>query len=521
MTGTASETRSPSTTVEIDLGDGWQASQMGSRRHRRATGYPPMTHASFRTDQAIDLVGIGIPAEAMETLLDENGLPASVFGDLYGRLDPTPAVNDLLMRMWLCVGHAGPAGSLLFDGLLLQFVAAAALQGGQTKLLETPAAVGDRRIASVLDHVEAHLAAPLMVKELAEVASVSPFHFARVFRRALGRTPHDYVMHRRTERAKLMLRDTDEGLARIAFACGFASQSHMTDVFRVRVGASPAQFRSDASIGRTRAAAGSPKRTARQRKRPSSGVPSVGADPSAAAHPEPDPGRPHSRNASAGSPMPFDLPPLPYGFGDLAPTIDAETMELHHDKHHRAYVDALNKAIAGHDDLEAMSIEQLLQSLDKIPSGIRQTVRNQGGGHANHQLFWKVIKPGTQNAGPTGALAKLIDDTWGSLDGFKSKFEETGKGVFGSGWVFLCTDAKGETLQIVPRPNQDSVLIMDEPAPALFGNDVWEHAYYLSYRNRRPEYLKAWWDVLNWDYVGERLDAIAAGDMAKLGGAAK
>ena len=216
--------------------------------------------------------------------------------------------------------------------------------------------------------------------------------------------------------------------------------------------------------------------------------------------------------------MAFDLPPLPYGYDALEPVIDRETMELHHSKHHRAYVDALNKALEGHPDLQGKSIEALLRDLDTVPEAIRQTVRNQGGGHANHQMFWKIIQPGGAKA-PAGAIAQAIDEGFGSFDAFKTRFEEAGAKHFGSGWVFLVTHPGGQGLDILTLPNQDSVLPLKRPA--LLANDVWEHAYYLKHRNRRADYLKGWWEVVNWTTVGARLDAIRSGNEAQLGGPAR
>ena len=215
--------------------------------------------------------------------------------------------------------------------------------------------------------------------------------------------------------------------------------------------------------------------------------------------------------------MAYELPPLPYGFDALEPVIDRETMALHHDKHHRAYVDKLNEALAGHPELEGKSIEQLLKEIDAVPEKIRTTVRDQGGGHANHQFFWKVIQPGGAKK-PGGALAAELDRVFGSFENFKTKFVEAGTRFFGSGWVFLSTDTKGQGLEIVTLPNQDSVLSLAKPGLLL--NDLWEHAYYLKYRNRRAEYLTAWFDVVNWTTIGKRLDAIRSGDEKSLGGPA-
>ena len=216
--------------------------------------------------------------------------------------------------------------------------------------------------------------------------------------------------------------------------------------------------------------------------------------------------------------MAYDLPPLPYGFDALEPWIDAKTMELHHNKHHRAYVDKLNAAIAPFPVLADLTIEQLLRKLDDVPAEIRQIVRDQGGGHANHQFFWKIIRPGGA-AEPTGALADAFDEAFGSFSGFKDKFEEIGAKHFGSGWVFLATGKGGHGLEIVTTANQDSVLTLRKPGLML--NDLWEHAYYLKHQNRRPDYLTDFWNIVNWTVVADRLDAIRSGDEKRLGGPAR
>ena len=199
--------------------------------------------------------------------------------------------------------------------------------------------------------------------------------------------------------------------------------------------------------------------------------------------------------------MAFDVPPLPYAYDALAPTIDEETMQLHHDKHHQAYVDNANKALAG-TDLEGKSVEEVLQNLSSLPADKQPVVRNNGGGHANHTLFWESMSP-DGGGEPSGALADAIDAAFGSFDAFKEQFEANGVGQFGSGWTWLVVD--GGSLKLTKTPNQDSP-ILDGQTPIL-GNDVWEHAYYLKYNNRRPDYLKAWWDVVNWEKVGERYAA--------------
>lgn len=190
-------------------------------------------------------------------------------------------------------------------------------------------------------------------------------------------------------------------------------------------------------------------------------------------------------------------------------------MRLHHDKHHRSYIDNLNKALAAHPQFADLSIEELLQRLNEVPEEIRTVVRSNGGGHANHQLFWKIMKPGGGGT-PEGALAKSIDEAFGSFEQFKSKFEDAGAKHFGSGWVFLILDPTSHKLDVLSMPNQDSVLLVKKPA--LLGNDVWEHAYYLKYQNRRPEYLKAWWNIVAWDVVADRLEKLRAGRANELGG---
>ena len=178
-------------------------------------------------------------------------------------------------------------------------------------------------------------------------------------------------------------------------------------------------------------------------------------------------------------------------------------MEIHHGKHHNAYVNNLNKAIAGKADLESKPIEQLIANMSAIPEDIRNVVRNNGGGHANHSMFWKLMGPGAGGA-PTGALADDIKATFGSFDDFKTKFEAAGAGRFGSGWAWLIVNKSGK-LEITSTPNQDNP-IMDGNKPIL-GCDVWEHAYYLKYQNRRPDYLKAFWNVVNWNEVAKNYDA--------------
>jgi Fe-Mn family superoxide dismutase len=197
---------------------------------------------------------------------------------------------------------------------------------------------------------------------------------------------------------------------------------------------------------------------------------------------------------------PFTLPPLPYAFDALEPHIDARTMELHHDKHHAAYVMNLNKAFAEAPGLGQKSVEDLLKNLDAVPENIRPAVRNHGGGHYNHALFWQMMKKGGGGE-PTAELAKAIERKFGSYSGFKDKFTETAAKLFGSGWAWLALGADGQ-LAIEPTPNQDTPLTAGKQP--LLGLDVWEHAYYLKYQNRRPDYIAAWFNVINWDLAAER-----------------
>lgn len=202
--------------------------------------------------------------------------------------------------------------------------------------------------------------------------------------------------------------------------------------------------------------------------------------------------------------MAYELPPLPYPKEALEPHIDAATMEIHHDKHHAAYVTNVNKAIAGKADLEKKSPEELISNLDAVPADIRGPVRNNGGGHVNHSLFWKILGPGAGGA-PTGPLADDITATFGSFDAFKEKFEAAGIGRFGSGWAWLVVN--GAKLEIVSTANQDNPIMGKSVSGAegrpILGCDVWEHAYYLKYQNRRAEYLKAFWNVVNWTEVAK------------------
>lgn len=197
---------------------------------------------------------------------------------------------------------------------------------------------------------------------------------------------------------------------------------------------------------------------------------------------------------------PFSLPPLGYAFDALEPHLDAQTMQIHHDKHHAAYVNNLNKAVAGRKEVEGWSLEALVRDLAKVPDDIRTAVRNHGGGHANHTLFWTQLKAGGARR-PIGELSGAIDTAFGSFDGFRAKFDAAAAGVFGSGWAWLVADAKG-AVRVVTTPNQDSPLTSGD-AP-LLGLDVWEHAYYLKYQNRRAEYVTAFASVVDWDAVSAR-----------------
>jgi Fe-Mn family superoxide dismutase len=195
--------------------------------------------------------------------------------------------------------------------------------------------------------------------------------------------------------------------------------------------------------------------------------------------------------------MSYTLPPLPYAFDALEPHIDARTMEIHHDKHHAAYVNNLNAALKDHPELAAKPVNELIADLSAVPEAIRPAVRNNGGGHSNHTFFWEIMGKGKGGA-PVGTLAEAITKTFGSYDEFKAKFEEAGVKRFGSGFVWLIVNKQGQ-LEIISLPNQDSPY-MDGNKPVI-ANDVWEHAYYLNCQNRRPDYLKAWWNVVNWDHA--------------------
>jgi superoxide dismutase, Fe-Mn family len=200
--------------------------------------------------------------------------------------------------------------------------------------------------------------------------------------------------------------------------------------------------------------------------------------------------------------MAFTVPDLPYDYDALAPHIDEQTMRIHHDKHHQAYVDNANKALDGTEWADR-PVEDVLASLDQVPEDKRTAVRNNAGGHANHSLFWTIMGPGGGGA-PSGALGDAINSAFGSFDEFKKTFGANGVGRFGSGWSWLVHDGSG--LKLYSTANQDSP-VMDGHTP-LLGLDVWEHAYYLNYQNRRPDYIEAWWNVVNWDAVGERFGAV-------------
>ena len=200
--------------------------------------------------------------------------------------------------------------------------------------------------------------------------------------------------------------------------------------------------------------------------------------------------------------MAHSLPPLPYAHDALEPHIDKMTMEIHHGKHHAAYVNNLNAALEKHPDLQAKSIEDLLKNISSVPEDIRTAVRNNGGGHLNHTMFWQIMAPNAGGA-PTGAIADAINSSFGSFDSFKEQFAKAGIGRFGSGWAWVIDN--GGKLEVMSTPNQDSPI--SEGKTPILGIDVWEHAYYLHYQNRRPDYLAAWWNVVSWDAVAARYAA--------------
>jgi Fe-Mn family superoxide dismutase len=200
--------------------------------------------------------------------------------------------------------------------------------------------------------------------------------------------------------------------------------------------------------------------------------------------------------------MAYELPPLPYDYAALEPTIDAETMKLHHDKHHQAYITNANGALEKHPELASKSADELLADLNAIPEDVRGVLRNNAGGHSNHSMFWAIMGPASEGNAPTGALADQIKADFGDFESFKKTFNETTAKQFGSGWGWLVW--KGGKLAIITTPNQDSPL--SQGLYPILGNDVWEHAYYLKYQNRRPEYLAAWWNVVNWSEVAKRFE---------------
>jgi Fe-Mn family superoxide dismutase len=200
--------------------------------------------------------------------------------------------------------------------------------------------------------------------------------------------------------------------------------------------------------------------------------------------------------------MAHELPKLPYAYDALEPHIDKETMTLHHDKHHQAYVTNLNAAIEKHPELGSKSALDLIKDLSKVPDDIKAAVRNNGGGHVNHTMFWTIMGPGKGGA-PTGRIGEAIASTFGDFEAFKKSFNEAGTKQFGSGWVWLVRTSAGK-LEIVSTPNQDNPI--SSGSTPIFGNDVWEHAYYLKYQNRRADYLGAWWNVVNWEEINKRLD---------------
>jgi superoxide dismutase, Fe-Mn family len=202
--------------------------------------------------------------------------------------------------------------------------------------------------------------------------------------------------------------------------------------------------------------------------------------------------------------MAHELPPLPYDYATLEPYIDQQTMHLHHDMHHGTYVKNLNAALEKYPNLQSKSPDELLRDLSAIPEDIRTAVRNNGGGHVNHTMFWKIMKP-KGGGEPSGKIADVIKKTFGSFKDFQTKFNDAGAKQFGSGWVWLAAKPSGE-VQIITTPNQDNPI--SQGLFPIMGNDVWEHAYYLKYNNRRPEYLQAWWNVVNWEEINKRLEAV-------------
>ncbi|MFZ1133495.1 MAG: superoxide dismutase [Candidatus Korobacteraceae bacterium] len=201
--------------------------------------------------------------------------------------------------------------------------------------------------------------------------------------------------------------------------------------------------------------------------------------------------------------MAFEVPPLPYDYSALEPYIDTQTMHLHHDKHHQAYVTNLNAAVEKAPELKDLTVEELIKGLENVPEAVRTAVRNNGGGHVNHSMFWTIMGPNSGGE-PSGAIADAIKSTFGDFASFKEKFNDAGLKQFGSGWAWLVRDTAGK-LSIMSTPNQDSPLTKD--FYPVMGNDVWEHAYYLKYQNRRADYLKEWWNVVNWPEVNKRFQS--------------
>ncbi|WP_135465695.1 superoxide dismutase [Crenalkalicoccus roseus] len=216
--------------------------------------------------------------------------------------------------------------------------------------------------------------------------------------------------------------------------------------------------------------------------------------------------RPASAQGAAAGP--HTLPPLPYAPDANEAAIDARTMELHHGAHHRSYVNSLNEALREHSALQGMPLDELLAKLGQVPESVRTRVRNNGGGHANHSMFWEIM--GGRGGEPSGELMQAIRRDFEGWDRFRERFEQASTGIFGSGWAFVTVDREGK-LEIVQKPNQDTPLM--EGKRVLMGNDVWEHAYYLRYQNRRAEYVRNWWNVLNWERIGERYAAARAGNL--------
>ena len=199
----------------------------------------------------------------------------------------------------------------------------------------------------------------------------------------------------------------------------------------------------------------------------------------------------------------FTLPALPYGFDALEPVIDQQTMEIHHGKHHQAYVNNLNAALAGHEELSGKTLEELLANIDALPESIRAAVRNNGGGHFNHSLFWELLAAPSENNVPTGDLAVAIDKRFGSFDKFKEEFAKAATTRFGSGWAWLAVNSDKQ-IEVTSTPNQDSPIMTGETA--ILGLDVWEHAYYLAYQNRRPDYISSFFKVVNWNAVAAKYE---------------